>query len=330
MERNQSVDTLRTIATLLVLLLHASANYVIQRKAAGVYDSVFWTGNIIDSFCRLAVPIFVMISGRFLLGRSESFAISYKKRAVRVLIPLIVWCLIYLIYRLVFLGNSNLSLPTLFKLIQPFYHLWYLFMILGLYVITPVLNLCIEQISRRSLYYVAFAFLLIGMFLTAYDLKLGNKPFFILWFINYLGYFLLGYLLVGARKVSLFILIIGYLVSSLLIAVLSYYTASRLNHLYFYEYLSPLVVIGALSFYKIFCQLTISKNILSNIAHLTFGVYLTHAGILDLFNRILKSRNLNFLDDPLIGIPVKFVIVLAVSLFVSAAIYKSRMLRKII
>ena len=85
MKRNYTIDTLRTIATLLVILLHVSAEYVTYATKHQILDTSFWIGNIIDSFSRIGVPLFVLISGMFLLGRNESFKQSYQKRASRML-----------------------------------------------------------------------------------------------------------------------------------------------------------------------------------------------------------------------------------------------------
>lgn len=78
MKRNYTIDTLRTIATLLVVLLHVSAEYVLDGMNSKIYDVSFWVGNIIDSFPRICVPIFVLISGMFLIERSGNLVFLQK------------------------------------------------------------------------------------------------------------------------------------------------------------------------------------------------------------------------------------------------------------
>lgn len=336
MNRNYTIDTLRTIATLLVILLHVSSEYVIVEKNNLTLDTSFWIGNIVDSFSRICVPLFVLISGMFLVGRKETFTESYQKRVSRILIPLISWTIIYILYRvsISFMGGTQIHLKSLLSSVilgRPFYHMWYLFMIIGLYLITPILNNSISYISRNSLWIVAILLLLFGMLNNSYDKFLNNQVTFILWFVNYLGYFILGYLIKDSkRNFSFLLLVSSYIISSMLIAVLSSYTIKHHNNLYFYGYLTPFVIIGSLSFYKLFCQLTLDENVFSKISHLTLGIYLVHAGILDVFNKVLRVLDVSVLSNPIIGIPMKFGITLLLSITAASLISKTKYLKKII
>ena len=181
-------------------MLHISSAYVISSMNNLTYDVSFWIGNIVDSFSRICVPLFVLISGMFLVGRTESFRQSYQKRTSRILIPLVFWTIVYLLFRAILasvLGHS-IDIKSLVESVilgKPYYHMWYLFMLIGLYLFTPVLNFCIPNISRKALWKVAIALLIFGMFNHVYDLLYGNRTIFLLWFINYLGYFMLGYLI---------------------------------------------------------------------------------------------------------------------------------------
>ncbi|MWW23651.1 acyltransferase [Algibacter lectus] len=336
MKRNYTIDTLRTVATFLVILLHASTDYVTRGLNNKTFDLSFWIGNLVDSFSRICVPLFVLISGMFLIGRNESFKQSYTKRASRILIPLISWSLIYLFYRgtLNYIDNNTFDLLTLAKSIiigMPFYHLWYLYMLIGLYLFVPILNNNISKISRKNLWRLSFLLLIFGMLNTGYNLILGNALIFFLWFLNYLGYFIIGYLIKGAKKrKSSSKLIILYITSCILISILSFYTAKYFGSLYFYEYLSPFVIIASLSIYTLFHQVNLKENILSKISHLTLGIYLVHAGVLDILCLIFIKFNINFLDNPIIGIPVKFAITLFLSLIMAYILNKNKYLKKII
>lgn len=336
MKRNYSIDTLRTIATLFVILLHVSAEYVIIGKKNLTFDTSFWVGNIVDSFTRICVPLFVLISGMFLVGRKETFKQSYQKRASRILIPLISWTIIYILYiiALSLIRNNPINVKDLLGSVffgRPFYHMWYLFMIIGLYLITPVLNNSIYYVSRKTLWKAAILLLLFGMINTSYDNILNNKVSFILWFVNYLGYFILGFLIKDSkRSFSFLVLSSVYIISSILIAVLTIYTIKHYDSLYFYGYLTPLVIIGSLSFYKMFHQLKLKENIFSKIAYLTFGIYLIHAGVLNALNSCLAWLDINTFNNPIIGIPMKFGITFLISIILSWIITKIKYVKKII
>lgn len=336
MKRNYTIDTLRTLATLLVILLHVSAGYVITGKNNLSFDTSFWIGNIVDSFSRICVPLFVLISGMFLVGRNETIKQSYQKRASRILIPLISWTIIYILFRvsLSFITGNPIDIKSLLGSVilgKPYYHMWYLFMIIGLYLITPILNNSISNVSRNTLWTVAILLLLFGMLNSSYDKFLNNNVSFILWFVNYLGYFILGYLIQDSkRKFSFLALSLAYIISSILIAVLSFYTIKSYDSLYFYGYLTPLVIIGSLSFYKLFHQLKLGENIFSTISHLTLGIYLIHAGVLSVLVGGLKVLDITALDNPIVGIPMKFGITLFISIITAWTISKIKYVRKII
>lgn len=336
MYRNYSIDTLRTIATLLVVLLHVSVEYVIIAKNNLTFDTSFWVANIADSFSRICVPLFVLISGMFLVGRKESFKQSYQKRASRILIPLISWTIIYISYRLIF--NFITAQPLDIKSIlvsvilgRPFYHMWYMFMIIGLYLIIPILNNSIHFISRSTLWFIAIILLFFGLLNSSYDTLLSNNVFFIFWFVNYLGYFILGYLIKDyKRDFSIVTLFSVYIISGISIAILSYITIKQYDSLYFYGYLTPFVIISSLSVYKLFHQLNLDESILSKISHLTFGIYLIHAGVLDAFNSSLKVLEIDTFKNPFIGIPIKFSITILISIILTWAISKIKYMRKMI
>lgn len=334
MERNYKMDTLRGIAMMLVIMIHVSAYYVIN--GFDRLDINFWIGNIFDSFSRIAIPIFLLISGYFLLGRHDSILGFYKKRMNRILIPVIFWSIFYSVYEPVrnYIINNEWTFNA--KLIfnnvilgRPFYHMWYLFMIIGLYLAAPLINkLClkssIEQINRAG-----FVLLLFGLILNIWNDYLGSDGPFILWFIPYLGYFVLGYSLPKTKPVNKYLLIFIYILSCTLISILSYFTITKFNHnTYFYHRLSPLVIIGALSVYMWFDQISIKQNILSNFSKYTLGIYLVHAGVLDFINRIIFKNGITGIA--LIDIWAKFFIVLIISFIGAYTISKIPRLKRII
>lgn len=103
---------------------------------------------------RVAVPCFFMLSGAFLLGdeRNADYHYFYKKTIKHIGITGVVFCLLYTAYNIVKLyagvfvfqkySTSDL-LPGLSDIVrnlltgQPYYHLWYLYTLAGLYIATP-------------------------------------------------------------------------------------------------------------------------------------------------------------------------------------------------
>ena len=334
MSRDHAEDTLLTLAFFLFICIHISGPSVARGMEDASFDASFWVGNLINAFSRIGVPLLVLISGRRLLGKSESFHTFFQKGFSEVCIPLCFWSLFYLLYKGIAAYTTQEGIDVnqlLLSLIQgrPFYHLWYLYMILGLYLITPVINLVLPHVEKASLTLIGLFFIVFGSILTYYDVVYENKPFFLLWFIYYLGYFILGYALRNTQIYPIHLLILGYLTSSLCIALGTYYTARPETPLYFYQYLSPYVVFGSLCVYKIFCQLSIKENPLSQISYLSLGIFLVHGGVLDILDRLACTWEFTpFLTYPFLEIMVKLGIVIGLSLLISFLLHCNKLLRQ--
>lgn len=129
------ISNLRNIATFAVILLHVTAPFVLQFNK--ISFASWQLANLLDSMLRFGVPVFVMISGAVLLDRSEPLSTFLSKRLKRVVLPFLFWSLVYFIF--VYAGSfqkfSTLQLlQTLMnKLLKgTYYHLWYVYMILGI------------------------------------------------------------------------------------------------------------------------------------------------------------------------------------------------------
>ncbi|NJM45781.1 MAG: acyltransferase family protein [Alkalinema sp. RU_4_3] len=193
-------DVIRAWATLAVVLLHASVLYVDRWQQVPI--SWWWIGNIVHSLSRCAVPLFILLSGALLLGNGkvESLGTFWRKRLGKLLIPGGLWSIVYLCFCQ---SPETAALPwfqqVLGLLAKPAYgHLWFLYMILGLYMVTPVLRVAVRYADRATLrYYLILWFILCQMlpFLTAV-LKLPTVYLTNFFNINGLaGMFILGYFL---------------------------------------------------------------------------------------------------------------------------------------
>lgn len=137
-------DLIRAVAISLVVALHISANAF---SAFGDYWHMYL---IYDSLTRSCVPIFFMISGALLLKKNEPALVFYKKRLSKILIPLIFWSYIYLLYRKYYVGEYSLSLSPVSILSGPvYYHLWFLYSIVSVYIFIPMLRFYAIHASQQ-------------------------------------------------------------------------------------------------------------------------------------------------------------------------------------
>ena len=210
-------------------------------------------------FFRWSMPLFVMISGVLLFDstNNEPITLFYKKRASRILVPLIFWTVFYLLFtyfgRLVAHGEKT-SLRTLFGSVLygiPYYHLWYLYMIIGFYFFAPYFLKIIRQSSYNELLILCaglFAFSIGGNLFITYLIS-GQVPA-VFTFIYYLPYFLAGYLISKTKIDPPLWLLRGIFIISGLINSFGYYVSfnpHRADFDYFSNALNIAVVPMSLS-----------------------------------------------------------------------------------
>lgn len=198
-KREYSYDLLRTIMCLFVVILHVSAIYV----KTDFFSLVGEDNYLIASFWRvvtnLGVPTFVMLSGAFLIkDENGDFKYFYRKTRRRIIIPTIAFSILYVLmhYIEILFANIlsinmekvNLFSPLLSLLKgQPNVTMWYMFMIIPLYFITPIIVSVKRNVTRKSWHMLAII-MLIYSFIVDKTCTLS----WILSFAKYLGYFLLG------------------------------------------------------------------------------------------------------------------------------------------
>jgi surface polysaccharide O-acyltransferase-like enzyme len=126
---------LRIISSFAVVLIHISAEYYYECK---IQSNDFKISIFYNGLSRFCIPIFFMISGALFLGRDLSFRKIYSKNIKRILIHLISWSFIYSISNLQ-LSKKNIK-QIIFKFFSGHYHLWFLYSIIGLYILVPFLR----------------------------------------------------------------------------------------------------------------------------------------------------------------------------------------------
>lgn len=158
--RHYGLDLLRVIATYMVIQIHTGEFYYIGAGGTVLATAdAQWVGWF-NSLFRMCVPLFVMISGYFLFPVGEP-ATFFKRRFSRVAVPFVLWCVLYAVYALL-RGQSDAA-TTLRNIanIPVNYgtevgHLWFVYMLMGIYLIAPILSPWIQSASRRMLeFYLA-------------------------------------------------------------------------------------------------------------------------------------------------------------------------------
>lgn len=292
-EREGAFDYLRILCTIAVILLHVSALSVTKMLETG---DIAWVPNVLNCIPRFAVPCFVMLSGAFLLDdeRNCDYGYFYKKTLTKLLIPVAVFSAIYFVYCEIQAGMEILGgEETLSAVIRPalnvikgapFYHMWYVFMLIGLYLSVPVIMNAKKTVSFQWLERASWVILVISM------LSYNTSTHTLKWDIGlsacFLGYFLMGYV-IRKKYMTEKSLWRGILYISTGGGTLVLISVMRMKRLFELdaaasvvgEY-APFVVLMSLLIFAGFSNFHLIINI-SNISAKTFYIYLLHAGVLE-------------------------------------------------
>jgi len=206
-QRENNFDLLRILACIAVIMIHVSSKYYIAMTNASFFGEKYsnYHGFIVffNTISRFAVPCFVMITGAFLLSnpKNKDRKYFYRKSIKNILIPIFIFSIMYFIFsELNVIWNiiNNISNITSlggpiknFICGSPYYHMWYMYMLLGLYLIIPDIIRYQENMNektRKKLSVSIFVICAISGVMTKTYINYGIAKV-----VLYLGYLLMGY-----------------------------------------------------------------------------------------------------------------------------------------
>lgn len=152
------LDLLRVAATCFVPMAHLCSNVINQ--TAGVLSADYLALNFVNSMCRWVVPVFVMISGVFFLDKEKECDPKklFKKNIVRMASAFLFWSFLYALQQnLLPAIGSHKEIPPFSErafindFISGEYHMWYLYMIALLYLVTPLIKVFTDNATKKQL-----------------------------------------------------------------------------------------------------------------------------------------------------------------------------------
>jgi surface polysaccharide O-acyltransferase-like enzyme len=191
-------DIVRAVAVVLVILLHASnESYSGLTLSAFEGNLYWWVTTIYNSLARPAVPLFILLTGALLLRPikiNEPIRVFLKKRFTRIGLAFVFWGVVYFVWSY-FVHHQALTFDYVVRgiLTGPYYHFWFLYLIAGLYLVTPILRVIVTFGELKLLRYFLILWLLGVSFLPLFQLITGytlNPNVFIIG--GWMGYFILG------------------------------------------------------------------------------------------------------------------------------------------
>ncbi|MFD0792920.1 acyltransferase [Mucilaginibacter litoreus] len=324
------LNLLRIFACLMVLTVHSGEFFYIGEGNTIIRKYHVWVNNY-GSFMRSCVPLFVMISGYLLLPIKEGAKTFYKRRFTRLLIPFLVWSVLYAIVPyLIGISNTAQMWHDLFIIPVNFApsagHLWFVYMFIGVYLFMPIFSPWVQTASKRFKLFFLLLWtitLLFPYIKTVFPEILGeafwNKYHSGYYFSGYIGYLLLGnyikeHVTISKAKgfwIGLVLVIAGYLITR---AVFAHQlpVAKDIPQLELsWSFPTINVAMMATGLFLMFRVITIGsaalEQLIAKVSGLTYGMYLAHILILVQLFPLIN----NWLRQPVLVIPV-----LAVSTFI--------------
>lgn len=144
------IDWARVIACFLVMVVHSTEPFYLGGNGTNILSKsdVLWVA-FFEGVSRPCVPLFVLISCYLLLPVKYSTSVFLRHRLRRIIVPFLIWTLMYAF----FVGEPIINLKSL--LLNFNYaagHLWFVYMIIGLYMLMPIISPWIERASKTELF----------------------------------------------------------------------------------------------------------------------------------------------------------------------------------
>ena len=216
-------------------------------------------------------------------------------------------------------------------------------MLAGLYVITPMLRWLCERIERsdsptyggsRGLLILTLGSYLVALAVDIYYRSYGIRQICLLWWVQYLPYYLAGYLI--SRTISrlpgkgwLLILFIGsMLLHGALLIYVPYQLLGRVGVNFF-----PLVVLKVVSLFALCYRWRPTSYLLVSASTLypyVMGIYLVHFAVLQVVFKLFELSLPALTACPVVSVPLRIFLIAFISLGITAMIRKVPQLRPLV
>lgn len=316
------LDVVRFVAMFTVVCCHCTDPFNFYPGTAPNIDEIKLWGAIYGALLRPCVPLFVMITGALLLPVRGEVSVFYKKRIPRVLWPFLIWSVIYNLFPWItgLLGikpeiildffpysgeevmRQSLSISLDYIAQIPFnfsivdVHMWYIYLLIGLYLYLPVFSAWVEKASDKAKLWFLGAWA-VTLLLPYYNQFVAqylwgtcswNAFGMFYYFAGFNGYLLLGHYLRNLDwklgkilAIGLPMFVIGYAVTFFgfrYITALPEYSDEMLE--LFFTYCSLNVVMMTIPVFMLCKKVNFrSEGIKKALANLTlcgFGIYMIH------------------------------------------------------
>lgn len=309
-ERVVFVDFIRMIACFMVILVHASEHFYggPDSPLAGPVSYLANEGNrlcvsIYDGFCRMSVPLFMIVSAYLLAPMKDGLTSwqFYRHRLLRVGPPMLVFLILYSVLPLLWGGvDASTARHDFSRILLNFPdgggHLWFMYPLIGLYLFIPIISPWLQKATKKEelFFIVLFAISTCMPYLNRWCGDLWGECFWnrfhlLFYFSGFLGYLVLAHFIrfhladwTIARRMAVGIpcLLVGAAVT-----ILSFYVQAVPGELHN----TPTIELGwAFCTINVLCEtfgafllfscirLKRTPRFVEDLSRMSFGMYLMH------------------------------------------------------
>ena len=348
------IDYIRVVACFLVMLVHASENFYAADSSglAGCVsmlvneDNRFWVAFYDGTLGRISVPLFMIVSAFLLVPMKSGYTMTsfYKRRLLRVVPPMVVFMFAYTFLPLLWNGmtweQSMTDLKHLpFNFPSMAGHLWFMYPLISVYLIIPVVSPWLERASARdervflALFFVSSFTPFVHKFITP---EVWGECFWngygMFWYVSgYLGYLVLAHYVrvhikwsrakrmrIGAAAAVVGMVFTGW----------SFWVMGTPGVLidtpmleWAWEFCTPNIIIATFGVFLMFSCIERSSTprVIAELSRLSFGIYLIHLFFLAPIAAFFVNGNQ---AEPLIPVALAIPTIAVLAFICSAAAIK--------
>ena len=299
------IDYLRAFSCISVIFLHIIVSWSEgQGLTVSEYPLRLRIDTSIAEILRVAVPIFIMISGALILNKDKEITWNkIKKNTIRMILILATFGFSFALIESVMNNGLNISAITEAgrNLIEEktWGHMWYIYMLIGLYILTPLLKAYTDKTSKQD--YSNLINILTVAIIIIPSVNWLTKSHITTFYLKnqitlYVYYYLLGqYIMRYTPKKK-------YAIIGLALAIITLLLCGLLtdHHLTGNKYGSLPIAILAISIFSLSKEKKWKSNkLVSTIAKQSLGIYILHMFFIHFAEIVLKIQLVNTL--PVVG-----------------------------
>lgn len=292
-QRINWIVSLRAISAAAIVLLHVVAGW---ESGGGIPLGIRWYIDdvFIQLLVRWAVPCFIMISGSLLLNPQKELELHKVMRYIgRMFAVLITFGLGFCFIETYMNGTHDIKgliIVSLKNLAEgkSWSHMWYIYMLIGLYMITPMLRVFVKGTSEKTYRFTLLVLFVFTILIPTIGRITGLEiETFIPIGTSYLFYYLMGYYLSKRDVNRTIMLALG--VSGILGLVITCVMQSEdiqigtePDNIFVAMYA---VTIFAIAGKSVWLAKAADSKIIKSVSKYSFGIYILHPMFLNILNK---------------------------------------------